>query len=56
MTRLRPLSDPNTFPALREEFLHRSPAEGLGAIVPRPRVLLLYRSLRERSYGQCDHG
>ena len=56
MTRLRPLSDPNTFPALREESLHRSPAEGLGAIVPRPRVLLLYRSLRERSYGQCDHG
>lgn len=52
MTRLRPLPDPDHLPALRPEYLHRNPASGLGAIDPPPRVLLLYGSLRERSFSR----
>lgn len=52
MTRLRPLPDPDHLPALRREYLHSNPASGLGAIDPPPRILLLYGSLRERSFSR----
>ncbi|KPL68275.1 arsenic resistance protein ArsH [Erythrobacter sp. SG61-1L] len=52
MNRLRDLPDPVSFPALKPEYLHRSPATGLGALDPPPRILLLYGSLRERSYSR----
>ena len=51
-SRLRPLSDPGHLPALKPEYAHRKPALGLGALDPPPRVLLLYGSLRERSYSR----
>lgn len=51
-TRLRTLSDPEHLPALKPEFLNRKPAIGLGSFDPPPRVLLLYGSLRERSYSR----
>jgi arsenical resistance protein ArsH len=50
--RLRPLFDPDTLPALRTEYAHRRPAEGLGSDQPPPRILLLYGSLRDRSYSR----
>ena len=50
--RLRELADPAHLPALRREFAHASPATGLGALDPAPRILLLYGSLRERSYSR----
>lgn len=50
--RLRTLHDVDHFPALRPEYLHRAPAVGLGAIDPPPRILLLYGSLRERSFSR----
>lgn len=37
--RLRTLSDPHEFPALRSEYVHRLPAIGLGAMDPPPRIL-----------------
>jgi arsenic resistance protein ArsH len=49
---LRSLTDPDLLPALRPEYAHRYPAAGLGALDPPPRVLLLYGSLRERSYSR----
>src|SRR3546814_14856649 len=49
---LRPLSDPDHLPALRHEYVHHNPAFGLGKIDPPPRILLLYGSLRERSYSR----
>lgn len=52
MNRLRTLPDPDHLPALRPEFVYRKPALGLGALDPKPRVLLLYGSLRERSYSR----
>lgn len=51
-TRLRPLTDPQHFPALKPEYLHRQPALGLGPVDLPPRILLLYGSLRERSYSR----
>ena len=51
--RLRPLADPAALPALKSEYVHHSPASGLGKLDPPPRVLLLYGSLRERSYCRC---
>lgn len=51
-TRLRTLADPHHFPALKPEYLHRQPALGLGAFDPPPRILLLYGSLRERSFSR----
>lgn len=50
--RLRPLADPAHLPALRPEYVHRRPALGLGDPDPPPRILLLYGSLRERSYSR----
>ena len=39
-------------PALRREYVRHSPASGLGRLDPAPRILLLYGSLRERSYSR----
>lgn len=50
--RLRALSDPDDLPALKSEYANRIPAQGLGALHPPPRILLLYGSLRERSYSR----
>ncbi len=50
--RLRPLADADHLPALKPAYLHASPALGLGPLDPPPRILLLYGSLRERSYSR----
>lgn len=52
MTRLRELPDPGFLPALRHEYVRQNPAIGLGKLDPPPRILLLYGSLRERSYSR----
>ncbi|OWK32463.1 arsenical resistance protein ArsH [Sphingomonas mucosissima] len=52
MTRLRHVTDPDHLPALRAEYVHQRPALGLGTFDPPPRILLLYGSLRERSYSR----
>ncbi|WDF71774.1 arsenical resistance protein ArsH [Novosphingobium sp. KACC 22771] len=52
MTRLRVLHDPHHLPALKPEYAHQRPAFGLGEMEPAPRILLLYGSLRERSYSR----
>ena len=52
MNRLRGLPTPDSLPALRPEYAHRRPAAGLGPLDPPPRILLLYGSLRERSYSR----
>jgi len=51
-TRLRDLPDPDHLPALKPDYAHRRPALELGAMDPPPRILLLYGSLRERSYSR----
>lgn len=50
--RLRALPDPASFPALRREHVAERPAAGLGADDTPPRILLLYGSLRERSFSR----
>ena len=52
MDRLRTLSDPDHLPALDPAFLSSSPADGLGPNDHPPRILLLYGSLRGRSYSR----
>jgi arsenic resistance protein ArsH len=52
MNRLRVLSDPDRLPALDQSFVIERPASGLGADLPPPRILLLYGSLRERSFSR----
>src|SRR3954470_22947052 len=47
-----PLKELELIPALDAEFIYRRPATGLGAAEPRPRILLLYGSLRERSFSR----
>jgi arsenic resistance protein ArsH len=49
---LRSLTDPDSFPALDPAFVHQRPALGLGALDPAPRILLLYGSLRGRSFSR----
>ena len=49
---LRPLTDPDVLPALDLNFFRHSPAEGLGPTGAAPRILLLYGSLRERSFSR----
>jgi arsenical resistance protein ArsH len=51
-TRLRSLADPTHLPSLKSEYAHARPALGLGPVVRPPRVLLLYGSLRERSFSR----
>jgi arsenic resistance protein ArsH len=50
--RLRELRDPDSLPALDRAFADSRPATGLGANDPPPRILLLYGSLRERSFSR----
>ncbi|WP_373488638.1 arsenical resistance protein ArsH [Blastomonas sp.] len=50
--RLRVLADADHLPALNPEYAHRMPALGLGKLDPKPHILLLYGSLRERSYSR----
>ena len=49
---LRILTDPDSLPALDPAYIRSRPAEGLGPIEPAPRILLLYGSLRERSFSR----
>ncbi|PTQ12049.1 arsenical resistance protein ArsH [Sphingomonas oleivorans] len=49
---LRTLTDPDHLPALDRRYVHARPALGLGAGDPPPRILLLYGSLRARSYSR----
>lgn len=49
---LRHLSDPEHLPALDRQYVIDCPAVGLGSDDPAPRILLLYGSLRERSYSR----
>lgn len=52
MNHIRPLSDADHLPALDSRFFIDRPALGLGADSPPPRILLLYGSLRERSFSR----
>lgn len=52
MSRLRLLPDPQHLPALDRRFVLDRPAIGLGPDQPPPRILLLYGSLRERSFSR----
>ena len=49
---LRSLPDPTHLPALDPRYAPRRPAIGLGPDDPAPRILLLYGSLRERSFSR----
>jgi arsenical resistance protein ArsH len=50
--RLRELVAPDHLPALNKAFALPRPAAGLGPDQPPPRILLLYGSLRERSFSR----
>ncbi|WEK02165.1 MAG: arsenical resistance protein ArsH [Candidatus Sphingomonas phytovorans] len=52
MTRVRPLPDPDHLPALDRTFAIARPALDIGDDQPPPRILLLYGSLRERSFSR----
>ena len=52
MSRLRPLHDLDVLPALDPAFVISRPAAGIGHDRPPPRILLLYGSLRERSFSR----
>ena len=52
MSRVRPLPDPDHLPVLDPEYALARPALGLGDDQPPPRILLLYGSLRERSFSR----
>ncbi|MES2056736.1 MAG: arsenical resistance protein ArsH [Pseudomonadota bacterium] len=52
MSRLRILSDPHHLPALDHMSVRSDLAAGLGPVDPPPRILLLYGSLRERSFSR----
>ena len=52
MTRIRTLTDADALPALDRNCVIDRPALGLGDEQPRPRILLLYGSLRERSFSR----
>src|SRR3546814_9857281 len=51
-SRLSTLADPDPLPALSHEYIRSQPGLGLGALDPAPRILILYRSLRCRSYSR----
>ena len=50
--RLRHLSDPDSLPALDKSFAIERPALGLAPDAPPVRILLLYGSLRARSFSR----
>ncbi|QKS02380.1 arsenical resistance protein ArsH (plasmid) [Sphingomonas sp. CL5.1] len=50
MSRLRSLADPDHMPALDRDVVRLDLANGLGSLDHPPRILLLYGSLRERSF------
>ena len=52
MIRLRTLPDPDHLPALHPAYAITRPALGIGEDQPPPRILLLYGSLRERSFSR----
>lgn len=52
MNRVRLLPDPDHLPALDPDYAFALPALGLGDDQPPPRILLLYGSLRERSFSR----
>lgn len=52
MTRLRTLPEPDVFPALNLDFFNKNAALGLSDDVSPVRILLLYGSLRERSFSR----
>ena len=52
MSRLRKLADPHQLPALDRSFVIDRPALGLGDEQRPPRILLLYGSLRQRSFSR----
>ena len=52
MNRLRQLTDAEVLPALEKDFVIRRPGMGLGDDQPPPRILLLYGSLRQRSFSR----
>lgn len=52
MNYLRTLPDPDHLPALDMRHVHARPALGLGPDDPAPRILLLYGSLRTRSFSR----
>ena len=52
MSRLRTLGDPDLLPALDPAYVRQRPGAGLGDEPPPPRILLLYGSLRERSFSR----
>jgi arsenic resistance protein ArsH len=52
MSRLRTLTDRDQLPALDPEFIRPDVALGLGGLEHKPRILLLYGSLRERSFSR----
>jgi arsenical resistance protein ArsH len=52
MSRLRTLSDPDKMPALDRAMVRPGLAAGLGPLDHPPRILLLYGSLRERSFSR----
>ena len=49
---LHPLLDADLLPAFDPHYASPRPAQGLGNDEPPPRILLLYGSLRERSYSR----
>ena len=52
MSRVRTLPAADHLPALDPSYAHRRPAIGLGDTASRPRILLLYGSLRQRSFSR----
>ncbi|MCW2388070.1 arsenic resistance protein ArsH [Sphingobium sp. B11D3B] len=52
MSRVRILPDPDHLPALDRAYAIPRPALGIGEDQPPPRILLLYGSLRERSFSR----
>lgn len=50
--RIRTLSNPDLLPALDQVFANRQPASGLASTSPPVRILLLYGSLRTRSFSR----
>lgn len=52
MSRVRVLPDPAILPAIDPAYVIARPASDLGDEQPPPRILLLYGSLRQRSFSR----